>query len=201
MDFAVAYNKKLLRDINDYESFRVNEHLYFTLLPQYQNYILSDVLEEISNEKSEFWYFGGKDLGSGDGFGAGPLFQCNMDIIKEYCLQESNGCLPYRLAYLAPVFDYSDKSESSFSQFFYWLLDHFDSFKNQEEILSEFGSNMNSFSWVGSLIPLLEKKIVCLRKLESNTNSIVKKWVNANIMSISEELRREKNSESYRKLC
>lgn len=201
VDFAVAYNKKLLRDINDYESFRVNEHLYFTLLPQYQNYILSDVLEEISNEKSEFWYFGGKDLGSGDGFGAGPLFQCNMDIIKEYCLQESNGCLPYRLAYLAPVFDYSDKSESSFSQFFYWLLDHFDSFKNQEEILSEFGSNMNSFSWVGSLIPLLEKKIVCLRKLESNTNSIVKKWVNANIMSISEELRREKNSESYRKLC
>ena len=179
----------------------MNEHLYFTLLPQYQNYILSDILEEISNEKSEFWYFGGKDLGSGDGFGAGPLFQCNIDIIKEYCLQESNGCLPYRLAYLAPVFDYSDKSESSFSQFFYWLLDHFDSFKHQEEILSEFGSNMNSFSWVGSLIPLLEKKIVCLRKLESNTNSIVKKWVNANIMSISEELRREKNSESYRKLC
>lgn len=201
VDFAVAYNKKLLRDINDYESFRVNEHLYFILLPKYQSYILGDILKEISNRESDFWYFGGKDLGSGDSFGIGPLFQCDMNIIKEYCLQESNGCLPYRLAYLAPVFDYSDNSAPSFSQFFYWLLEHFDSFKNQEKILSEFGSNMNSFSWVGSLIPLLEKKMVCLRKLENNKNSIVKKWVNANIMSLSEELRREKNNESYRELC
>ena len=124
-----------------------------------------------------------------------------MDIIKEYCLQESNGCLPYRLAYLAPVFDYSDKSESSFSQFFYWLLEHFESFKNQEEILSEFSSNMGSYSWVGSIIPLLEKKINCFKKLECNTNPLVKKWVNDNIKSLSEQLRMEQNAESYRKLC
>ena len=201
VDFAVAYNKKLLRDINDYESFRVNEHLYFTLLPQYQNYILSDVLEEISNKQSDFWYFGGKDLGSGDGFGAGPLFQCNIDTIKDVCLQKSQGCLPYRLAYLAPVFDYTDMEEPSFSKFFYWLLEHFDDFKEQEIILSEFSSNMGSYSWVGSIIPLLEKKISCFRKLECNTNSLVKKWVNDNIKSLSEQLRMEQNAESYRRLC
>lgn len=161
VDFAVAYNNKLLRTIKDYESFRVNEHLYFTLLPTYQTYILDDILKEISNKQSDFWYFGGKDLGSGDGFGAGPLFQCNIDIIKKVCLQESQGCLPYRLAYLTPVFDYSDKEEPSFSNFFYWLLDNFDSFKEQKGILSEFSSNMGSYSWVGSIIPLLEKKIRC----------------------------------------
>ena len=201
VDFAVAYNKKLLREIRDYESFRVNEHLYFTLLPKYQNYILGDVLTEISNRQSDFWYFGGKDLGSGDSFGAEPLFQCDIDTIKEYCLRESKGCLPYRLAYLAPVFDYSDKDEPSFSQFFYWLLEHFDSFKEKEEILSEFSSNMGSYSWVGSIIPLLEKKIKCFKKLEDNMNPMVKKWVNGNILSLSEQLRREQNAESYRKLC
>lgn len=201
VDFAVAYNKKLLRNINDYESFRVNEHLYFTLLPQYQNYILSDVLEEISNKQSDFWYFGGKDLGSGDGFGAGPLFQCNIDTIKDVCLQKSQGCLPYRLAYLAPVFDYTDMEKPSFSKFFYWLLEHFDDFKEQEIILSEFSSNMGSYSLVGSIIPLLEKKINCFKKLECNTNSLVKKWVNDNIKSLSEQLRMEQNAESYRRLC
>lgn len=201
VDFAISYNKKLLREIKDYDSFRVNEHLYYTLLPKYQDSILGDILKEISNRESDFWYFGGKDLGSGDGFGVGPLFQCNIETIKEVCLQESQGCLPYRLAYLAPVFDYSDKDEPSFSQFFYWLLEHFDSFKEQEEILSEFSSNMGSYSWVGSIIPLLEKKINCFKKLEHHTNTIVKKWVIENILSLSEQLRKEQNSESYRKLC
>lgn len=201
VDFAISYNKKLLREIKDYDSFRVNEHLYYTLLPKYQDSILGDILKEISNRESDFWYFGGKDLGSGDGFGVGPLFQCNIETIKEVCLQESQGCLPYRLAYLAPVFDYSDKDEPSFSQFFYWLLEHFDSFKKQEEILSEFSSNMGSYSWVGSIIPLLEKKINCFKKLEHHTNTIVKKWVIENILSLSEQLRKEQNSESYRKLC
>lgn len=201
MDFAISYNKKLLREIKDYDSFRVNEHLYYTLLPKYQDSILGDILKEISNRESDFWYFGGKDLGSGDGFGVGPLFQCNIETIKEVCLQESQGCLPYRLAYLAPVFDYSDKDEPSFSQFFYWLLEHFDSFKEQEEILSEFSSNMGSYSWVGSIIPLFEKKINCFKKLEHHTNTIVKKWVIENILSLSEQLRKEQNSESYRKLC
>lgn len=201
VDFAISYNKKLLREIKDYDSFRVNEHLYYTLLPKYQDSILGDILKEISNRESDFWYFGGKDLGSGDGFGVGPLFQCNIETIKEVCLQKSQGCLPYRLAYLAPVFDYSDKDEPSFSQFFYWLLEHFDSFKEQEEILSEFSSNMGSYSWVGSIIPLLEKKINCFKKLEHHTNTIVKKWVIENILSLSEQLRKEQNSESYRKLC
>lgn len=201
VDFAISYNKKLLREIKDYDSFRVNEHLYYTLLPKYLDSILGDILKEISNRESDFWYFGGKDLGSGDGFGVGPLFQCNIETIKEVCLQESQGCLPYRLAYLAPVFDYSDKDEPSFSQFFYWLLEHFDSFKEQEEILSEFSSNMGSYSWVGSIIPLLEKKINCFKKLEHHTNTIVKKWVIENILSLSEQLRKEQNSESYRKLC
>ncbi len=201
VDFAISYNKKLLREIKDYDSFRVNEHLYYILLPKYQDSILGDILKEISNRESDFWYFGGKDLGSGDGFGVGPLFQCNIETIKEVCLQESQGCLPYRLAYLAPVFDYSDKDEPSFSQFFYWLLEHFDSFKEQEEIMSEFSSNMGSYSWVGSIIPLLEKKINCFKKLEHHTNTIVKKWVIENILSLSEQLRKEQNSESYRKLC
>lgn len=201
VDFAISYNKKLLREIKDYDSFRVNEHLYYTLLPKFQDSILGDILKEISNRESDFWYFGGKDLGSGDGFGVGPLFQCNIETIKEVCLQESQGCLPYRLAYLAPVFDYSDKDEPSFSQFFYWLLEHFDSFKEQEEILSEFSSNMGSYSWVGSIIPLFEKKINCFKKLEHHTNTIVKKWVIENILSLSEQLRKEQNSESYRKLC
>lgn len=201
MAFAVAYNQKLLRVIHDYESFRVNDQLYFTLLPKYQKYILLDVLKEISNKQSDFWYFGGKDLGSGDGFGAGPLFQCDIDTIKDVCLQESQGCLPYRLAYLAPVFDYSDKDEPSFSKFFYWLLEHFENFKEQKNILSEFSSNMGSYSWVGSIIPLLEKKITCLKKLEHNTNPLVKKWVDESILSLSEQLRMEQNAESYRKLC
>ena len=80
-------------------------------------------------------------------------------------------------------------------------MEHFDDFKEQEIILSEFSSNMGSYSWIGSIIPLLEKKISCFKKLERNTNPLVQKWVNDNIKSLSEQLRLERNAESYRKLC
>ena len=199
--FAVAYNKKLLKEIDDYDSFRLNEHIYFILLPKYQEYILNDILKEIAKKDSDFWYYGGKDLGSGQGFGAGPLFQCDIEAIKNYCLKESQGCLPYRLAYLAPVFDYTDNNSPSFSEFFYWLMENFEEFKEQEKILSEFGCNMGSYSWGGSIIPLLEKKLACFEKLKRNTNPIIKKWIDNHLTSLTEQLRREQNLENYMKLC
>lgn len=201
VEFAIAYNKKLLKEISDYDSFRAYEHLYFALLPKFQDYILNDILKELSSKQSDFWYYAGKDLGSGDGFGAGPLFQCNIEVIKEACLKESQGCLPYRLAHLAPVFDYSDQENPSFSKFFYWMLENIDCFKEQKSILSEFGCNMNSYSWTGSLTSLLETKIACMRKLENHKSHIIKKWVRSNVKLLSDELSRERKIEIYRKLC
>lgn len=196
-DFAVAYNKKLLKQITDYESYRWNEGIYFSLLPKYADSILTDILQELSLLNSSFWEYGGRDLGSGDGFGAGPLFQCDMEVIKDQCLREADGCLPYRLAYLAPVFG----KDARFSDFFFWLIENFDQFKYQDKILRCFDRNLHTFALWGSTIPLYEKQKQCFSGLLSNKNQMVKDWAEKNYTAISTQLRREKNSESYRKLA
>lgn len=196
-DFAVAYNKKLLKQVTDYESYRQNEGIYFSLLPKYADSILTDILQELSLSNSSFWEYGGRDLGSGDGFGAGPLFQCDMEVIKHNCLQEADGCLPYRLAYLAPVFG----KEARFSDFFIWLIDNFDQFKYQDKILKCFDCNLHTFALWGSTIPLFEKQKLCFGGLLSNKNQMVKDWAETNLTAITKRLRQEKNSESYRKLA
>lgn len=198
--FAIAWNQKMIKTIKSYDSYRVFEHIYFSLLPKYQEYIIDDILWEMSKEDSDFSYYTRRDLGSGNGFGAGPLFQCDMNHIKQVCLELSQGKLPHRLAYLAPVFDYSDKEKPAFSEFFYWLLDNFDTFKYQKEILSSFSSNMGSYTWCGSVVPLLEKKLKCLENIRNYKNILVKDWTNEYIKSISEQLRIERNAEAYRAL-
>lgn len=198
--FAIAWNQKMINTINDYDSYRAFEHVYFSLLPKYQEYIIDDVLGEMSKTDSDFSYYARRDLGSGDSFGVGPLFQCDMNHIKQVCLEQSQGCLPQRLAYLTPVFDYSDKEKSAFSEFFYWLLDNFDTFKYQKEILSSFSSNMGSYAWCGSVVPLLEKKLKCLEKIRNHKNVLVRDWVDSHVGSLSEQLRVEKNAETYRTL-
>lgn len=196
--FAIAWNQKMIKTINSYDSYRAFEHIYFSLLPKYQGQILDDILGEMSKDDSDFSYYARRDLGSGDSFGAGSLFQCDMNHIKQICLDQSQGCLPQRLAYLAPVFDYSDKEKPAFSDFFYWLLDNFDTFKYQKEILSSFSSNMGSYTWCGSVVPLLEKKLKCFEKIRNHKNVLVRDWVDSHVKSMSEQLRVEKNAETYR---
>lgn len=198
--FAKAWNQKMIQTINSYDSYRAFEHTYFSLLPKYQENIIDDILSELSKEDSDFSYYARRDLGSGDGFGSGPLFQCDMNHIKQVCLEQSQGVLQQRLAYLSPVFDYSEKEIPAFSEFFYWLLDNFDSFKNKKEILSSFSSNMGTYSWAGSVIPLLEKKLKCLEKIKNYSDEMIREWADAHINSISEQLRVERNSEAYRAL-
>ena len=200
IDFAVAWNKKMIQILNDYDSCRAFANIYFTLLPKYQKYILDDILIEMSKRNSEFAYFARRELGSGSGFGAGPLFQCDINHIKQVCMEQSQGMLPQRLAYLSPVFNYSNNDDPAFSEFFYWMLEKFELFKNKKEILSSFSSNMGTFSWAGSVIPLLEKKLKCLEKVKNHSAKMVREWADAHIKSISEQLRIERNSEAYRAL-
>lgn len=198
--FAIAWNQKMIKTINNYDSYRAFEHIYFSLLPKYQGQILDDILDEMSKEDSDFSYYARRDLGSGDSFGAGSLFQCDMNHIKQVCMEQSQGCLPQRLAYLAPVFDFLDKEKPTFSEFFYWLLDNIDTFKYPKEILSSFSSNMGSYTWCGSIVPLLEKKLECLEKIRNYKNILVRDWVESHVKSLSEQLRVEKNAETYRTL-
>lgn len=204
-DFAKAYNKKIIKSANVPKQnifVDVNPNIYFQLLPKYQDAVLKDILDALADENSLLFYFKYKDLlGCGSGFGKGPLFQCNIDIIKERCLRDSETELPQRLAGMCPVFEYSEKKkmfEDRFSNFIYWMIDNFNSFKNQKEILDSFHSNMGSYFWTGSELPLLEKKVKAFTALKSYTdNQLLNNWIAESLSALNKRIDRVSKQEAY----
>lgn len=208
-DFAKAYNLKIIKSTGDYETYKKSEslydHVYFELLPKYQKAILEDVLDALSNENPIFWLSFQMELGSGMGMGSGPLFQCNIDIIKQRCLKERKGYLPARLAQMCPVFKYSKEKngyEDKFSDFFYWIVDNIESFTKQKEILNSFHANIGTFSWSGSVLPLMTRKQNAFKALKNATsNTKVLKWIDDSLSGLEKEINREEKSEAYESLA
>jgi len=204
-DFAKAYNKKIIESANVPKQnifVDVNPNIYFQLLPKYQDAVLEDILDTLTEENSILFYIKYKDhLGSGSGFGKGPLFQCNIDIIKEKCLSACETELPQRLACMCPVFEYSEEKkgfEDRFSNFIYWMIDNFNYFKNQKEILDSFHSNMGSYFWTGSELPLLQKKVKAFTALKSYTdNQLLNNWIAESLSALSNRIDRVTKQEAY----
>jgi hypothetical protein len=199
-EFASKYNKKLINDIAKQGFVCILDTIYDALLPKYESVALEDILNELSDKDSPFWTLACRGLGSGFGFGEGPLFRCDMEKIKKRCLKEAEGVLPYRLAYSAPVFN--GKDNSSFSEFFLWLIDNFNQFKYKEEILSHFSANYGSYSWEGSPIPLYEALQKCLTRVKGlNVHLLVRDWAEKEYNKFDKSIKHEVNAETYRMLA
>lgn len=140
------------------------------------------------------------EIGSGSGFGAGPLFQISKKKVENLCIKYPNYA-PCLVAEMCPIFRYDtekDKVEgSAFHSWVYWLLDNFG---NQEAVLDGLHANMCSFGCIGSLIPLLVQRKECLKKIEKHQRPEVRRWVEQCIKDVDEEYTRENNREEYIRL-
>ena len=67
-----------------------------------------------------------------------------------------------------------------------------DEFGNIKEVLDRLGANMNSFSWSGSIVPLLESNKKLLESIMDNSNPIVLEWAQQNINELSKRIIQEK---------
>ena len=201
-EFAKAIHVKVVQYICSPGS-RSNsfEQLYFALLPQYQDEILDDLCEVLSSEDERmmFYYKMYNYLGSGFGLGAGPLFQCDWEILKGACMRHPS-VLPQRFAQMCPVYKYSDnESVQGFSDFFLWLCDNFG---DQKQVLESFSSNMGTYSWSGvnGFSNFIEKRIPCLKQLLEHRSSIVTEWATLELELIQKEVTQEKGKEAYERM-
>lgn len=201
-DFAGHVHKKVVEHIcepmADAHPF---EQLYFDLLPKFQDSILYDLCEILSSkdEKIMFYYRMYNYLGSGFNTSAGPLFQCNEEILKEACHKHST-VLPQRFAQMCPVYKYSENGEVlSFSDFFLWLCDNFG---EQKEMLQAFSSNMGTYSWFGvsGLSDYIAERIPCLTNLLSHSSLQVREWAKLELELVKKEVMHEKGIEAYERM-
>lgn len=199
--FAAKLNRKMMRVLSK-EFLRTNvEGVYRILVKDYTNAIWRDFSRAFKDNKYFLFLYQIKnDIGSGSGFGAGPLFQIDRKRVEKLCIQYPDYA-PHIIAEMCPIFRYDpekDKEEgSAFHNWVYWLLDNFGT---QNAVLDGLHANMCSFGWTGSIIPLLEQRKECFEKIKKHHRTEVRKWVEQCIKEVEEEYIRENNREEFMRL-
>ena len=200
-DFALAAHKMAVKVIVENNCISsLFEHLYFKLLPKYQEVILDDSMDTIAANDIRLRFYLSMNLyiGSGFGNGKGPLFQCDEEKLKDACKRYPSE-LPERLARMCPVYEYEEQGPVGLSKFFLWLCDNYG---DNEEMLREFGANMGTLSWsgVGGFSNYIAHQKKFIEPLLSHPNVTVRKWAEMQCKSIDDDVQRERDREEYSRM-
>lgn len=200
-DFACAINRKIIEYSKDYRRSINNpfENIYFTLLPKYQDVVLDEVLKAISApiEDSMFFYNMSQHIGSGFGYGSGPLFQCDNERLKTACLAHPD-VLPERLANICPVCNFGENgSWTGLSDFFLWLVDNFGDNNN---VLHNFSSNIGTYGYsaVGSMRGYYDSRANLFKPLFDHPRKNVAEWAKMMYKSEQSQANHEQFVDEYR---
>lgn len=170
------------------------DDIFEVLLRLYPNETWNYFAEKLISEGYELFYLQvHHDVGSGSGFGRGPLFD-NDDRVIDFCKAHPDRA-PQIFAGMIPL--YSDAEKDSFGRLFMYMLDEFG---DDESVLSGLHANMHSFSWVGSPIPLFEDNIECLKSLLSHNRTSVRAWAKRCIDEYRMEIKRETSQEEFMRM-
>ena len=112
----------------------------------------------------------------------------NVEKIIDWC-NKNQPIAPTLIAELVPIYN-EDRTE--WNPIAKRLIDEFGNIK---EVLDRLGANMNSFSWSGSIVPLLESNKKLLESIMDNSNPIVLEWAQQNINELSKRIIQEKKKD------
>lgn len=197
-DFAADFNRKMMELLKLQFLHRDFGRIYPVLITQYTDAIWPDLEKAFSNKEYYLFLFQIQhEIGSGSGFGVGALFTIDEERIKKLCLKNPE-YTPHIIAWMCPVFNNSDdRKETVFHKWVLWLLDEFG---DRDDVLSGLNSNMESYAWTGSIIPLLLQKKEAFEQIRNHKNPKVRNWAESCLQRIEKELSGERSREEYMRL-
>ena len=198
-NFAKEVNTLIIKHCTSYQPDNFFNDLYFSLLPKYQDDILDDIIRALTLpfEQSMFYLKMRYELGSGFGYGAGPLFQCDNDKLKDAC-EKFPDILPERFADMCPVCNLSeDETQMEFSDFFIWLLNNYG---NNEKVLQSLSSNFGTYSYtgVGSMKGYYMNRQNMFKPLFLHENPKVVDWAKNMYKTEEQEVNYQQMMDDYR---
>ncbi len=199
-EFAKQVNSKFIKVYNTKIVHLNMKGIFTALLKDYAKEVLPDFINAFLGEDTFLFYYQVKDeLGSGFGFGNGPLFDLDENLIKQICMQHPDSA-PTRIASMVPCYDLdtNGKITDKFNKWVIWLLDNFG---EQKEVRSNISANIGTFSWTGDLSPYYERNIKCFEQLLNHNKQEVKDWAKECISYQKKLFDKEKKDETYRNIC
>lgn len=200
-DFALQVHNKIVSVLSSNKITIHNpfDKIYGTLLPKYQNSILIHLFEDIAAEDHRMKYYWEihYSLGSGFGYGVGPLFKCDYEFLKQACNKYPK-TLPERMADMCPVIEPDKQPQDTF---FWWLCDNFG---DREDMLRGFSGNLGTYSYSGaasdSFADYIASREDILTPYLQHPNKTVQEWAQRQIKSLREEVQYERDNEEYTKM-
>lgn len=201
-DFALKIHNKAIDYLSKDLSHSEIRDIFPILLTKYRNTIwdsFSKALVDLDNRPCIFWNLR-YEIGAGFDFNEKSLFLGHNDDMKELCKKyPQNG--PIVCANLCPIFETPNLSQTdTFHPFLIWMIKEYG---NSTRILNELHSNMNTYSWTGSTIPLLETQRRCFNHLMTikDISENARLWIKDCLVHLEEELQKEMKYEAYQKLA
>lgn len=198
-EFARKVNKKMIAVYNTQMVHLSTEGVFTELLKEYLDVVWSDFIKAFLGEDSFLFYYQVKDeLGSGFGFGKGPLFDLDENLIKQLCLDNPETA-PVRIATMVPCFD-AGESEDKPCQFSKWIIWLLDNFGEQKDVRDGISANLGSFTWSGNVSPYYTRNIQCYEKLLSHPKQEVRDWAHKCIDQETKLQKMEKSNEDFMRI-
>lgn len=203
-EFAKKLNQKLVDFLSNNQSLYHVEELYNVLLSEkYRAYIwdnFSQALVDFDN-KPAFAFNVRYTIGSGFDFGEKVLFTGHEDDMKQLCCDYPYGA--FICAAMCPVFAEANRDSGQIEQFHPFVIWLIQNYGSQQIVLDEFHSNMGTFHWEGSSIPLYEDRKRCFEHLRSipHLPSNVYSWIDLCLKDNADDLDRENNNEAFMRLA
>ena len=198
-EFAKQVNRKFIGVYNTQMVHLNTEGVFTELLKDYFKEVWPEFVKAFLGTDSFLFYYQVKnELGSGYGFGKGPLFDADEKLIKQLCLDNPESA-PARIASMAPCFeiDTNGNDTASFNKWIIWLLDYFGERKDVRDNIS---SNLGSFSWAGDISPYYERNIKCFEQLLKHPKQEVREWAQRCINDEKKLLNMEKDKADFMKI-
>ncbi|MFC0263705.1 hypothetical protein [Fontibacter flavus] len=198
-EFAVFINKLIIdsfsRDNMVFSSDSDFQRIYEVLMKIHFQSVWTDLSNALLYIEDDFVKFYGLKSILGSRIGGvgrrsvGILFDGDIEKIFNWC-STKKPLAPARLAELVPIYAENNNQYTEWHPYAKRLIDDFGHIK---EVLISLNSNMGTFSWTGSLVPLLEAQKELFLSIKNHEIQLVSEWVMGNLDNIDEQIKRERN--------
>lgn len=201
--FAKTINSKLIAYLSFNSSILRVEEIYPILLTKFRTVIWDEFIAALVDldNRPGFFYQIRLAIGSGFGFSERTLFSDHEEEMKEVCKRHSQYG-PIVCASLCPILKSSDSGEENeeFHPFVIWLLNNYG---GNKMVLNELYGNMCTFSWTGSMLPLIKTMKNCLLKVRAKAgfHKQVYKWVSDCLKQYEADYNKERQNEAYMRMA
>jgi len=191
----------IISESKDFEGFHRKETHFFKVLDVLQKKYFETLWEKISVVYSNVGQYGMAALHFKDLFGSrqdayanteGILFKDDpqkFKIIFEWS-KANRGKDIYWVSELLPIYDITQSGSNSWHVYAKSFIDEFGDI---DEVLSGISAKMGTYSWMGSVVPKLQRDRELFESLLNHSKENVRKWARMHINDLEKRIKWENN--------